>query len=120
MFKITEIIHALSLTPLTTVKSPEVTVKYAYVSDLLSNVMASCPGNCLWITVQCHMNVIGVASLLDVQAVVFSCDVKPTALVLRKAEEVGVTVLQSQDNAFDLCGRLYDLGLKGILRKQFN
>ncbi|KAF0195102.1 MAG: hypothetical protein FD169_1557 [Bacillota bacterium] len=119
MTKLTEIISALNLTPLTSVKSPDTTVKYAYVSDLLSNVMASCPGNCLWITVQCHINVIGVASLLDVQAVVFSGDVKLTAQVLSKAEEVGVTVLQSSDNAFDLCGRLYDLGLKGILRRQF-
>ena len=120
MIKLSEIITALNLTPLTRVKSPDTMVKYAYVSDLLSNVMASCPGNCLWITVQCHINVIGVASLLDVQAVVFSGDTKLTPQVLRKAEEVGVTVFQSPDNAFDLCGRLYDLGLKGILRRQFN
>lgn len=119
MIKLSEVISALNLKPLTLIKTPEVNVEHAFVSDLLSNVMATCPGNCLWITVQCHINVIGVASLLDVQAVILSGDARPDPNVIRRAEEVGVTVLQSADNAFDLCASLSRLGLRGVLRSYY-
>lgn len=120
MAKLIDIVNELNLTVLTTIKHPDAEVRHAFISDLLSNVMATCPGNCLWLTVQCHMNVIGVASLLDVQAVLLSGNATPDYVVLRKAEDVGVTILQSPANAFDLCAQLANLGLKGILRSQYN
>jgi len=46
------IISSLELTRLALPKPPPIEVGYACVSDLLSNVMATCPGHCLWITVQ--------------------------------------------------------------------
>ncbi len=112
------IIDALELTVLTPPKSPPILVEYACASDLLSNVMATCPGHCLWITVQCHLNVIGVASLLDVQAVVLVGGALPDQSVLKKAREVGVTLLATGDSAFNLCGRLYNLGIRGVRRHE--
>ncbi|MBT9134113.1 MAG: hypothetical protein DDT37_00651 [Firmicutes bacterium] len=115
-----EIIKSLGLTVLTPLKSPPLEVEYACASDLLSNVMATCPGHCLWITVQCHMNVVGVASLLDVQAVVLVGGAVPDQAVLKKAREVGVTLLATHDSAFNLCGRLYSLGIRGVRRHELN
>jgi len=112
------IIDALDLKVLTPLKSPPVTVEYACASDLLSNVMATCPGHCLWITVQCHINVVGVASLLDVQAVVLVGGAVPEQAVLKKAREVGVTLLATHDSAFNLCGKLYNLGVRGVKRHE--
>ena len=112
------IISALDLTVLTPMKSPPVAVEYACASDLLSNVMATCPGHCLWITVQCHINVVGVASLLDVQAVILVGGGVPELSVLKKAREVGVTLLATNDSAFNLCGKLYNLGVRGVRRHE--
>lgn len=116
MLDLTKIVDALDLTVLTPLRSPPVVVEYACASDLLSNVMATCPGHCLWITVQCHINVIGVASLLDVQAVVLAGGAVPEQSVVKRAREVGVTVLATNDSAFNLCGKLYNLGIRGVKR----
>ncbi|MBS3937853.1 MAG: hypothetical protein KGZ50_04690 [Peptococcaceae bacterium] len=118
MPRLEEIIQHLELAILTPLKTGMTEIREACVSDLLSNVMATCPGHCLWITVQCHANVVGVASLLDVQAVILVGGPKPDQAVLRKATEVGVTLLESRDSAFNLCGKLYNLGVRGVLRGQ--
>ncbi len=66
------------------------------------------------------MNVVGVASLLDVQAVVLVGGAVPDQAVLKKAREVGVTLLATHDSAFNLCGRLYSLGIRGVRRHELN
>lgn len=116
MPKLEEIISHLNLAVLTPLGPESSDITEACVSDLLSNVMATCPGHCLWITVQCHVNVVGVASLLDVQAVIIVGGTRIDKAVLRKATEVGVTLLESGDTAFNLCGKLYNLGIRGVRR----
>lgn len=116
MLTINEIIEALDLEPVSPPPNNDQRIDTVFVSDLLSNVMASCPGNCLWVTVQCHQNVIGVASLLDMQAVLLAGGSQPSPQVLNKAREVGVPLLLSRDDAFELAGKLYNLGLRGKRR----
>lgn len=116
MPELSSIIAELDLEVLTPLKPGNTIVEHACVSDLLSNVMATCPGHCLWLTVQCHANVIGVASLLDVQAVILIGGTRPDPGILRKAQEVGVTLLASPESAFNLSGKLYNLGIRGVLR----
>ena len=111
-----ELVRTLQLDVATEPACWETVIEQACVSDLLSNVIATCPGNCLWITVQCHMNVVGVASLLDVQAVIIAGGAKPDPHVISKARDVGVTILTSQDSAFNICGRLFALGIQGTSR----
>jgi hypothetical protein len=111
--KIAELIEKLDLEVVCPPHDPDITVRSACVSDLLSNVMATCPGSCIWITAQGHTNVIGVASLLDMQAVILAGCAMPDESVQCKARDTGVTLLRSADNAFDLCGKLYDLGIRG-------
>lgn len=111
--KIMELIDALNLEVICPPQNPEAPVESACVSDLLSHVMATCGGNSLWITSQAHTNIIGVASLLDMQAVVLAGCALPTETVQCKARDSGVTLLHSCDSAFDLCGRIYALGIRG-------
>lgn len=118
MLTMNEIIEALDLEPVSPPADSSAEIDTVFVSDLLSNVMASCPGNCLWVTVQCHANVIGVASLLDMQAVLLAGGSHPSPQVLAKAKEVGVPLLLSHDDAFELAGKLYKLGLRGRRRGQ--
>ncbi|HSL93588.1 MAG TPA: serine kinase [Bacillota bacterium] len=110
---IAELIEKLNLEVVCPPGDADITVHSACVSDLLSNVMATCPGNSLWITAQGHTNVIGVASLLDMQAVILAGCATPDENVQCRARDTGVTLLRSPDNAFDLCGKLYALGIRG-------
>jgi hypothetical protein len=82
------------------------------VSDLLSYVMGSAKAGNIWITIQVHPNVVGVAALLDLAAVVVVGDQQPEEATLGKAREQGVAVLTSRESAFVVAGRMYALGVK--------
>lgn len=93
----------------------EVEVKNGVVSDLLSYIMGCAKEGDLWITIQTHMNVIAVASLCKVAAVIIASNLEIGEDVIKKAYEEGVTVLRSPLSSFELTGRLYSLGIKGTL-----
>lgn len=85
-----------------------------YASDLLSCVMASArPGN-VWVTLQGHMNVIAIAVLLELCAVVITEGVRPDADVLARAEEKNVAVLLYPKGTFSAVAELSRAGVAGI------
>lgn len=87
-----------------------------YASDLLSDVMGNAPSGSIWVTMQCHPNVIAVASLLGLSAVILIGGVQPDELTLDKARQAGVTLLGTHMTTFETVGRLYALGLRGIAK----
>ena len=110
---LTEIIDKLDLQVLTTAKN-FATVKPSggYASDLLSCVMAGAkPGN-LWITIQAHINIVAVASLNDIAAVIITENASPEASVIEKANEQGVTLLVARENTYQVAGKLWELGIR--------
>ena len=88
-------------------------VKLGYCSDLLSRVMAHGPQNGLWITVQTHTNIIAVATLLDISCIVVPEDIPIDTTTIEKAIEEDIVLISSPLPAFELAGRLYDMGLGG-------
>ena len=80
-----------------------------YVSDLLSDVMGNASEGDVWITLQTHKNVMAVASLKEVAAVVLVKGLKPDADTLEQGNEEEIPVLGSDLETFDLAGRLYML-----------
>jgi hypothetical protein len=84
-----------------------------YVSDLLSDVLANAPENGILITVQVHMNVIAVALHADLAGVIFAMDRRPEEAVIARAAAESIPLFLSRESAFDLTGRLYELGLRG-------
>lgn len=84
-----------------------------YASDLLSCVMAGAqPGN-VWLTLQAHMNVIAVAVLLELSAVVITEGVRPEKDVLARAEEKGIPVLLYQKGTFTAVATMAENGIAG-------
>ena len=84
----------------------------AYCSDLLSCVMAGAKPGSVWITLQAHMNVIAVATLLELSAVILSEGVQPDPAIIQKANAQGVTLFSSPESSYTLCGRLWELGVR--------
>ncbi|MCX6081810.1 MAG: DRTGG domain-containing protein [Chloroflexi bacterium] len=107
-----EIIQKLEMTVLTEPKDfTKVQPSGGYASDLLSCVMAGAkPGN-LWITLQAHINIVAVASLTDIAAIIITEGATPEADVIEKANSQGVTLLSSQLGSYQVAGQLWDLGL---------
>ena len=86
-----------------------------YASDLLSDVIAHSRTGNLWITMQTHRNIIAVATLKELAAVVLVNGRTPEPETLEKAREEKVILLGSRLPAFELVGRLYQMGIRGIL-----
>lgn len=84
-----------------------------YASDLLSCVMAGAQQGNIWVTLQAHMNVIAVAVLLDLSAVVITEGARPEAQVLARASEKGMPVLLCKQGSFTTVTRLAQVGISG-------
>ncbi len=93
--------------------SPKTDVESAYVTDLLSDVLGHAPRGGLLITIQIHMNVIAVALHAELSGVIFASGRRPDEAVRRKAIEEGIPLFVTDRSAFDIAGRLYELGLRG-------
>jgi hypothetical protein len=110
-----EIARALELESLTPQVKPDpaASITSGYVSDLLSDVLANGPPGGILVTIQVHMNVIAVAVHAEMAAVIFAAGRMPEADVRLKAAEAGIALYLSSQSAFEIVGRLYQLGLRG-------
>ncbi len=80
----------------------------AYVSDLLSDVMGKTTENMLWVTSQAHKNIVAVASLKELSAIIIVNERKVEKDVLESAESEGVVILTSKLATFETVGKLYN------------
>ncbi len=78
-----------------------------YVSDLLSDVMGHAQEGEVWLTIQTHSNVVAVALLLNLAAVLFTAGAEPDPATIEKARAEGVALLGPALPAFEAAGRLY-------------
>ena len=89
----------------------DVTVKNGYVSDLLSDVMRNAAEGSIWVTVQHHENVVAVALMADISAIVFSNGLKPDQDVIDRGREEEITLCSFPGTSYELVGKLYSMGI---------
>ncbi len=83
-----------------------------YTSDLLSCVMASAPHQGVWVTLQAHTNIVAVAALLDLAAVIITEGATPEPATIQKANEEGITLFSTQKASYYVAGKLWEMGLR--------
>ena len=81
----------------------------AYVCDMLSDVMGSAKPGQVWITIMKHLNIIAVASMTGIPAIIFAKGNEPDTAVIEKAIEEGIILISSKLLTFELAGKLYKL-----------
>jgi hypothetical protein len=107
-----EIVQQLELDLLTGAEAdPQITGGYA--SDLLSCAMAGAKAGNVWVTLQAHPNVVAVASLLELSAVIVTEGIDPDPETISKAEQTSVTLLSTPKDTFTVAGELAALGIRG-------
>jgi len=112
MMNLTAIIEALNLTVLTKPRSfDDVVPANGYTSDLLSCVMAGAKNKGLWVTLQAHLNIVAVAALLELSAVIITEGAVPDPATIVKANDQGVTLLATKAPTFEVVGKLWEMGL---------
>jgi hypothetical protein len=109
---INQIIQSLSLKLLTEPKDfSNTTVTSGYCSDLLSCVMTGAEPDGVWVTLMAHGNIVAVAALLDLAAVIITEDAQPEPETIALANEKGVTLLSCPQASFYVNGKLWEMGL---------
>ena len=85
-----------------------------YASDLLSDVIAHSKDGDIWITMQVHPNIIAVATLKDLAGIVIVQGRRPEKETIEKAQGENIPILVSDLQAFEIAGRLYQMGISGM------
>ncbi|MFZ4522829.1 MAG: serine kinase [Bacteroidales bacterium] len=78
-----------------------------YTSDLLSDVMGHADVGKVWITLQTHKNVIAIASLKELSAVILVKGYQPEPDMLAQANIEEIPVLGTDEEAFEISGKTY-------------
>ena len=86
-------------------------IQGGYCGDLLSDVMANAPTGCIWLTVQTHQNIVNVAVLHEMAAVVFTGGRTPDPETIDRADQENIPLLICSDSAYNLAGQAYAAGL---------
>ena len=107
--KVREIVEKLSLKVFSNSEGLEREVSGGYTSDLLSDVMGNINEGDIWITLQSHKNIMAVASLKDIAAVILVKGIEPEEGTLNQSNIEGIPLLGADDEAFEVSGKLYKL-----------
>ena len=110
VFSLQNLLSVIEAEPLTGAATAD--VGGCYISDLLSDVLAHAAPGVLWVTIQTHRNVVSVASMKDISAVLITRARKLDPQTLAEAEEAGVTVLSTPLSSFEAAGKLWEAGLR--------
>ena len=107
-----QIIDQLNLSVLTEAKDfANIAPTGGYSSDLLSCVMAGAKKGNIWITLQAHLNIVAIAALNEVAAIIITEGAQPDAASIARANEQGVILLSTQQPTYEINGKLWELGI---------
>ncbi|MGQ9464137.1 MAG: DRTGG domain-containing protein [bacterium] len=111
--KLSEIIKHLGLKVECGGKFLDRTITGGYVSDLLSDVMANVTKGDIWVTLQCHPNIVAVGVLKEISGIVITNGRKPESETTKKAEQEKIPIMTTELPTFEVVGRLYEMGISG-------
>ena len=111
--KVYEVVQRAELEVKTAAGRLDAEVTGGYAGDLLSGVMANAKAGDVWVTWHKHPNIVAVALVAKLAAIVLVSGREPEDETARKAEEEGVPILVSKLSAFEIIGRLHSMGISG-------
>jgi len=88
-------------------------VSGGYAGDLLSDVIAHGRKDQVWVTIQIHPNVVAVAVLKELAAIVLANGREPASETIDRARKEKVPILGTTLTAFEIAGKLHGLGVRG-------
>ncbi|MBI5404124.1 MAG: serine kinase [Ignavibacteriae bacterium] len=110
--KIKELIEKFDLKVLNEVFDPGREVSGGYTGDLLSDVIANSKKDNIWITMQTHLNIIAVASLKELSAIIVVMGREVDKDAIAKATEENITILGTDLTAYRMSGKIFESGIK--------
>ncbi len=107
--KVSDLVKELGLKVFSGKNGLENEISGGYVSDLLSDVMGNADSGMVWVTLQTHKNVMAIASLKDLAAIILVKGLAPDEDTAAQSELENIPILGTVEQAFELSGKLYKL-----------
>lgn len=92
----------------------EATVRCAFASDLMSDVLTLDTNGLLLITGLANMQTIRTAEMADIKNILFVRNKKPTQEMIQLAIRENINILVCSKSLFSTCGKLFEAGLKPV------
>ncbi len=83
-----------------------------YCCDLLSWVMSHAKDGDAWITVQTHINIVAIASLLNLACIIVPESIEVDSDTVAKADEEGIPIFSTDINSFKIFTKFYEAGMR--------
>lgn len=112
--KLSEIVERLNLSVRSANEKLDEEVTGGYVSDLLSDVIANGKEGDVWITLQIHQNIVAVATMNKLAGIVLVNGREPEEQTREAAEQEAMPIMVTDLPAFEIAGKLYELGISGM------
>jgi len=85
-------------------------IKGVYIGDLLSMVMSKALESQAWLTIQTHLNIIAVASLIEFSIIIIVEGMEVEEGTIAKANEIGIPIFRTNRSAYDMAKILASKG----------
>jgi predicted transcriptional regulator len=108
---VNQVVHALNLQVVAGAPALERDITGGYCADLLSCVMARAKAGNVWVTLQAHPNVLAVAVLLELAAVIVTEGAPVSDEVKARADAEGIALLTTPHTTFWVVSELAKLGI---------
>ena len=95
----------------------DIEVKTAFGADLMSDVLAFAKAGSLLLTGLTNTQVIRIANVLDIAAIILVRVKQPPAEAVSLAKDLQIPILTTKYILFETAGRLYAKGIVGCLEK---
>ena len=88
---------------------PDRTPEGVYCGDLLSWVMGHAKSDNLWVTIMTNINVLAVASLIDLSCVIVCENAQLDEGFLETAKNKEINIIRTSHDSYSVCTELYKL-----------
>lgn len=109
IMKVSELKEKLKLKLLTKNEYDDREINGCYIGDLLSWVMGRAQANNVWITIMNNINIVAVASLVDVACILLCENVQADENIIEKANNQDIIILSSELTAYEIAEKLTGL-----------
>lgn len=107
------ILDHLDLTLLTKeMNFSHISINSCYMSDLLSCVMTGAKPQSVWVTLIANINIVAVATLLEISAIIITENAQPNQETIDRANMEGIVLLSTSASSYTVSGQLWELGIK--------
>jgi len=117
ILKLSEIKEILNADVIVGEEKLGIEVKTAFGADLMSDVLAFAKAGSLLLTGLTNTQVVRIANVLDIAAIILVRGKKPPAETLSMAKNLQIPILTTKYILFETAGRLYAKGIVGCLEK---